>query len=189
MSSNRIEGVQIDADRVKPVLLGRAALRDRAEEEIRGYRDALRQIHEYGRALPVSEATIQELHRLCRGDVWDAGRYKEKESDIIGRYADGRERVRFRTLAALDTQAGMAKLVEAWRNCITERWVHPLVALAAFNLDFLCIHPFRDGNGRVSRLLLLLQCYHLGFRCRFHGSRSSGVPGRRRVRGDESGRR
>jgi Fic family protein len=57
----------------------------------------------------------------------------------------------------------MGELVASWQDCLRERWVHPLVALAAFNLDFLCIHPFRDGNGRVSRLLLLLQCYHLGF--------------------------
>ena len=57
----------------------------------------------------------------------------------------------------------MAALVSDWQSCLKERWVHPLVALACFNLDFLCIHPFRDGNGRVSRLLLLLQCYHLGY--------------------------
>jgi Fic family protein len=57
----------------------------------------------------------------------------------------------------------MAELVDCWRRCLDEAWIHPLIALAAFNLDFPCIHPFRDGNGRVSRLLLLLQCYHLGY--------------------------
>ena len=57
----------------------------------------------------------------------------------------------------------MRVLIELWNRSLRERWVHPLIAVAAFNLDFLCIHPFRDGNGRVSRLLLLLQCYHLGF--------------------------
>jgi hypothetical protein len=57
----------------------------------------------------------------------------------------------------------MAALVDLWRDCLRERWIHPLIALAAFNLDFLCIHPFRDGNGRVSRLALLLQCYSLGY--------------------------
>jgi len=57
----------------------------------------------------------------------------------------------------------MHELIERWHDCLRERWVHPLIALAGFNLDFLCIHPFRDGNGRVSRLLLLLQCYHLGY--------------------------
>ena len=57
----------------------------------------------------------------------------------------------------------MREMIELWNRCMEERWVHPFIALAAFNLDFLCIHPFRDGNGRVSRLLLLLQCYHFGF--------------------------
>ena len=57
----------------------------------------------------------------------------------------------------------MRELIELWNRSLDERWVHPLIGLAAFNLDFLCIHPFRDGNGRVSRLLLLLQCYHLGY--------------------------
>jgi Fic family protein len=57
----------------------------------------------------------------------------------------------------------MKELIERWEQCLFEKWVHPLIALAAFNLDFLCIHPFRDGNGRVSRLILLLQSYHLGY--------------------------
>ena len=57
----------------------------------------------------------------------------------------------------------MKELIEKWEQCLEERWVHPLIAMTSFNLDFLCIHPFRDGNGRVSRLLLLLQCYHLGY--------------------------
>ncbi|MBM4298701.1 MAG: Fic family protein, partial [Deltaproteobacteria bacterium] len=69
----------------------------------------------------------------------------------------------FRTVKAADTPAYMRQLVDHWNRALHERWVHPLIALTAFNLDFLCIHPFRDGNGRVSRLLLLLQCYHLGF--------------------------
>lgn len=100
---------------------------------------------------------------LTKGDIWDTGKYKERDGDIIERYPDGRERVRFRTVPAVQTAEYMGKLVDMWDRCLRERWVHPLVALAAFNLDFLCIHPFRDGNGRVSRLLFLLQCYHLGF--------------------------
>jgi len=91
------------------------------------------------------------------------GNTKEKTSDIIEKYPDGRERVRFKTVEAAKTAAFMRELIELWDRCLLERWVHPLIALAAFNLDFLCIHPFRDGNGRVSRLLLLLQCYHLGY--------------------------
>lgn len=113
--------------------------------------------------MPLSEDTILHLHALARGEIWDAGRYKTKDGDIIEKHADGRERVRFKTVSAVHTGEFMGQLVRMHEECLRERWVHPLVALAAFNLDFLCIHPFQDGNGRVSRLLLLLQCYHLGY--------------------------
>lgn len=163
VSSNRIEGVEVEPDRVKPVVLGAGPLRDRNEEEIRGYRKALKLIHERGANLPLLESTILELHRLSRGDVWDAGKYKDKNSDIIEKSADGRQRVRFKTVTASRTPASMRRLLTMWDECLRDRWIQPLAGLAGFNLDFLCIHPFRDGNGRVSRLLLLLQCYHLGF--------------------------
>lgn len=163
VSSNRIEGVTVDQTRIKPVLLGRAHLRDRDEEEVRGYRDALKLIHEQGAKLPVMGKTIRELHHLTRGEIWDAGKYKEKDGDIIEKYPDGRTRVRFKTVAAAKTPQAMKELVDLWGRSLRERWVHPLIAVAAFNLDFLCIHPFRDGNGRVSRLMLLHQCYHLGY--------------------------
>ena len=163
VSSNRIEGVTVEPGRVRELILGQPLLRDRDEEEVRGYRDALTLIHENPAALPVSDATIQKLHGLTRGEIWDAGKYKDKDGDIIERYPDGSERVRFRTVSAAETPASMAGLVVDWQRCLDERWIHPLIALAAFNLDLLCIHPFRDGNGRVSRLVLLLQCYHLGY--------------------------
>ena len=164
VSSNRIEGVSVDPSRVKDVLVAAKPLfRDRDEEEVRGYRDALKLIHERISQLPISAATICELHRLTRGQIWDAGQYKEKDGDIIERSSDGRERVRFHTVSATATPAAITNLVQDWQNCLDERWIHPLIALSAFNLDFLCIHPFRDGNGRVSRLLLLLQCYLLGY--------------------------
>lgn len=163
VSSNRIEGVTVDQARIKTVVFGKSILRDRDEEEVRGYRDALNLIHEQGRGLPLTEETLLNLHRLCRGNIRDAGKYKEKDSDIIERYPNGRERVRFKTVPAAKTPAFIRELIRRWEQCLEERWVQPLIALAAFNLDFLCIHPFRDGNGRVSRLLLLLQCYHLGY--------------------------
>ncbi|MDP1992384.1 MAG: Fic family protein [Syntrophales bacterium] len=164
ISSNRMEGVEVDPRRVRDVLASPKPLfRDRDEEEVRGYREALTLIHESSADLPISEETVCRLHRLARGQVWDAGCYKAKDGDIIERYANGRERVRFRSVSAAETPRFMADLVSNWRRCLEERWVHPLIAVAAFNLDFLCIHPFRDGNGRVSRLLLLLQCYHLGY--------------------------
>jgi Fic family protein len=163
VSSNRIEGVEVEQARIGTIVFGKPLLRDRDEEEVRGYRDALQLIHEQGAKLPVLEETILRLHRLTRGEIWDAGQYKERDSDVIEKYPDGRERVRFKTVPATDTVSCMRKLIELWDRCLRERWVHPLIALAGFNLDFLCIHPFRDGNGRVSRLLLLLQCYHLGY--------------------------
>ena len=164
VSSNRMEGVEVDPRRVRDVLASPKPLfRDRDEEEVRGYREALTLIHESSADLPITEETVCRLHRLARGQVWDTGCYKTKDGDIIERYTNGRERVRFRSVSAAETPRFMADLVSDWRQCLEERWVHPLIAVAAFNLDFLCIHPFRDGNGRVSRLLLLLQSYHLGY--------------------------
>ncbi len=163
VSSNRIEGVEVDKSRIATIVFGKPLLRDRDEEEVRGYRQALTLIHEHGAKLPVSEETILNLHRLTRGELWDAGKYKEKDGDIIEKFPDGRSRIRFKTITAADTPARMKELVELFNDAIKERKIPPLLLLAAFNLDFLCIHPFHDGNGRVSRLLLLLQCYHLGF--------------------------
>lgn len=163
ISSNRIEGVEADPSRIATIVFGRSLLRDRDEEEIRGYRQALAWVHEQRSNLPVSEETILQLHRLTRGEIWDAGRYKEKDGDIVETFPDGRFRVRFKTVPAKETPECMKDLVAYYSDAIQERIVPQPVLLAAFNLDFLCIHPFRDGNGRVSRLLLLLQCYHLGF--------------------------
>jgi len=162
VSSNRIEGVEIDQKRVGTVIFGRSLLHDRREEEIRGYRRALNLIHQKGNQLEVSEATILELHRLVRAEVGDAGRYKQKDSDIIEKSPDGSQRVRFQTVSASKTRTFILQTLSLWHELYQEPPVPALIALAAFNLDFLCIHPFRDGNGRVSRLLLLLQCYHLG---------------------------
>jgi len=163
VSSNRIEGIEIDQKRVGTIVFGKPLLRDRSEEEVSGYREALNQIHQNAENMPISVDTILKLHSLARGEIWDTGKYKEKDGDIIEKYRDGRERIRFKTVTAAKTPACMEKLVLLWSRSYEERWVHPLIALAAFNLDFLCIHPFRDGNGRVSRLLLLLQSYHMGY--------------------------
>lgn len=162
VSSNRIEGVEVDKARVGTVVFGQAPLRDRDEEEVRGYRNALKLIHEREAGLAVCEATIRTLHRLARGDVWDAGLYKEKAVDIIETAAAGRSRVRFQTVSPAETPTAMAETMQLWELGVSERRVHPLVLAAALNLDFLCIHPFRDGNGRVSRLLFLLTSYHFG---------------------------
>lgn len=163
VSSNRIEGVEVDRARIGTILFGKRLLRDRNEEEVRGYRQALAWIHERGARIPISEATVRRLHRMARGDVGDAGTYKTKDVDIIEKRRDGTTRLRFKTVPAAQTPAAMRELMAQWQETLRERSVHPLIALAAFNLDLLCVHPFRDGNGRVSRLVLLLQCYHLGY--------------------------
>jgi Fic family protein len=164
VSSNRIEGVTVDPARVRDLLAApRPLFRDRDEEEVRGYRDALAWLHKDASVLPITNATVRQLHAMTRGQIWDAGQYKNQDGDIIERFPDGQERVRFRPVPAAGTQAAMEALVADWQRSQDERWVPPLIALAAFNLDFLCIHPFRDGNGRVSRLLWLLQSYQLGY--------------------------
>ncbi len=163
VSSNRIEGVTVDRSRVGTVVFGRSLLLDRDEEEVRGYRNALSLIHEKQRLMPVSEETIKRFHYISRSGAGDAGEYKVQESDIIEKYPDGRERIRFRTVPAADTPRHMEGLVSHWDRAMKESALPGIVVLAAWNLDFLCVHPFRDGNGRVSRLMLLLQLYHLGF--------------------------
>src|SRR6185437_10159893 len=99
----------------------------------------------------------------ARGDIWDAGKYKEKAEPIIERSADGKSRIRFMPVeAGPATEAAMAELTELWVVSHRDGRVNHLLTMAGFVLDFLCIHPFRDGNGRVSRLLMLLLAYHGG---------------------------
>ena len=162
VSSNRIEGVEIAPARVGTVVFGHSGLKNRDEEEVAGYRDALNWIHSDPSNVRVTEESILQLHRLSRGNVWDAGKYKDKPVDIIERVPGGGERIRFRSVSPAETPDFTRRLVALWQDQSREREVSPLIVLAAFNLDFLCIHPFRDGNGRVSRLLLLLTAYHLG---------------------------
>ena len=100
VSSNRIEGVEVEPSRIGTVVFGKALLRDRDEEEVRGYRQALELIHLRGAALPVTQETIRELHSLSRGGLGDAGEYKRSENDIIEVFPSGRREVRFRTVRA-----------------------------------------------------------------------------------------
>ncbi len=163
VSSNRIEGVEVDQKRVATLVFGSPVMKDRDEEEVCGYRAALDLIHSQGAALAVTESNIRQLHRLARGDIWDAGQYKQKTEPIIERFANGHSRVRFMPVeAGSATEEAVVELVERWKSLLRDRRVNPLIILAGFTLDFLCIHPFRDGNGRVSRLLMLQQAYHAG---------------------------
>lgn len=116
VSSNRIEGVEVEPARIKTILFGKGTLRDRDEEEVRGYRDALKLIHEQSLTLPVSEDTIKRLHQLARGRIGDAGHYKSQDSDIIERLPDGRTRVRFKRSLAW---SGSSKRT---RSATTKPW-------------------------------------------------------------------
>ena len=163
VSSNRIEGVQVEQNRVATLMFGNPKPRNREEEELQGYRKALNLIHSKYRQLSVSESTVLELHRLIRGDIWDAGQYKDKPVDIIEFDSAGKRKIRFSSVSPEKTPLFLRESIERWERGLKERSVPSLILQAAFNLDFLCVHPFRDGNGRVSRLLLLLTLYHLGY--------------------------
>ncbi|MBF0106604.1 MAG: Fic family protein [Deltaproteobacteria bacterium] len=163
VSSNRIEGIEVGNKRIGTVIFGKKILHDRDEEELRGYRLALDFVHSEGKQQRVAEKIVRSLHKLSRGDIWDAGQYKEKDGDIIEKYQDGRERVRFKTVPAKKTPNAMSEMFDLWDSLAREDKIHPLIRIAALNLDFLCIHPFRDGNGRVSRLLLLMCLYQAGY--------------------------
>jgi Fic family protein len=162
-SSNRIEGVTVDKARLKPLVIGHSKPRDRSEEEVAGYRKALDLIHTKHKSLRITPETIKELHRLCRGESWDAGKWKEKDNDIIRKHADGRVEVIFKPVSAAKTPEMMKQLCLSYEHSVSQLKYPDLYAVACLVLDFLSIHPFRDGNGRVARLLTLLALYQHGF--------------------------
>ncbi|MEI6515829.1 MAG: Fic family protein [bacterium] len=163
VASNRIEGVEIDRLRIREVVLGKGALHDRNEQEVRGYQSALAWIHSEGAQLPLSAATILRLHELSHPEGYDSGKFKERDGEIIEKHPDGRVTLRFKPLSAAETPEAIERICELSDRLIKEQGIPPLIVWAATNLDFLCVHPFRDGNGRVSRLLLLLSLYQMGF--------------------------
>jgi len=163
-SSNRLEGITADRDRIEALVLKKTASANRSEEEIAGYRDALALIHEQGPHMPVALNTILQCHTMVnRYTTVTGGRWKDGENVIIERYPDGTERVRFRPVSAAETPQAMAKLVERYGTALLQDHRDPLVVIPLTVLDFLCIHPFDDGNGRCSRLLTLLTLYHAGY--------------------------
>lgn len=162
-SSNRIEGVIVDKARLKPLIIGHSKPRDRSEEEVVGYRKALDLIHTKYKSLRITPETIKELHRLCRGESWDAGKWKEKDNDIIRKRPDGRVEVIFKPVNAAKTPEMMKQVCLSYEHSVSQLRYPDLYAVACLVLDFLSIHPFRDGNGRVSRLLTLLALYQHGF--------------------------
>ena len=162
-SSNRIEGVTVAPARLEPLVLENERPRDRSEEEIRGYRRALDWIHAEARGLAIDPPLLQKLHALIQEGAGDAGQWKQVNNDIVEMRPGAPPRVRFRTLPAAETEAAVEELCLSYRHALDQERVPPLLATAALVFDFLCIHPFRDGNGRVSRLLTLLALEQLGY--------------------------
>lgn len=162
-SSNRIEGVTVAPDRLRPLVLGHACPKDRSEQDITGYRRALALIHAQAEALPITPDLLCRLHRLCQEGSGDAGQFKKVDNEVIELRPGAAPIVRFKCVSAKATPAAVDELCLVYRHAIDQDHVSPLVAIGALVLDFLCIHPFRDGNGRVSRLLTLLALYQQGY--------------------------
>lgn len=164
-SSNRIEGVTVSRERLAPLVLGKTEPKDRSESEIVGYRRALSWIHEEHARIEMTPGTLRQLHRLAQSGVsGDAGQYKRVENDIIEVQASGEHRLRFRTVGKDEVEEATEQLCLAYGHALSQGALLPVLAIGSMVLDFLCIHPFRDGNGRVSRLLTLLLLYQQGFR-------------------------
>lgn len=162
-SSNRIEGVTVAADRLRPLVLGNSRPLDRSEQEVQGYRLALNEIHTRHGKLSITPDTMKRLHLLCQSGGGDAGQFKKTDNEVIELVPGAAPVVRFRCVKAKDTPAALDELCLLYRHAIDQDNIPPLIAIAGLVLDFLCIHPFRDGNGRVSRLLTLLALYQHGY--------------------------
>jgi Fic family protein len=162
-SSNRIEGVTVERDRLRPLVLGNARPKDRSEQEIMGYRRALNLIHSKAETLPITPDLLRRLHQLCQEGSGDAGQFKKIDNEVIELRPGAAPLVRFKCVSAKAAPAAVDELCLVYRHAIDQDHIPPLVAIGAFVLDFLCIHPFRDGNGRVSRLLTLLALYQHGY--------------------------
>ena len=162
-SSNRIEGVTVAADRLRPLVLGNTRPRDRSEQEVQGYRRALNEIHTRHEKLSITPDTLRRLHALCQSASGDAGQFKKVDNDVVQLVPGAAPVIRFRCVKAKDTPAAVEELCLLYRHALDQDNIPPLIAIAGLVLDFLCIHPFRDGNGRVSRLLTLLALYQHGY--------------------------
>ena len=155
-SSNRIEGVTVAPDRLVPLVLEDAKPRDRSEEEIRGYRLALDLIQTSPYDLEITPDLLRRLHGLLQEGSGDAGEWKRVANEIIELRPGAPPFVRFRPVSVADTPAAVDELCLSYRHVVNQSMAPPLVATAALIFDFLCIHPFRDGNGRISRILTQL---------------------------------
>jgi Fic family protein len=162
-SSNRIDGVTVEPKRLRRLVLNGACPCDRSEEEIIGYKNALSWIHANHGNVSIEPETLRYLHALAQeGTVGDAGAWKESQNEIVELDPEGRLEVRFQPVEPVLVPAAVEELCLAYNRSIDQSKITSLVAVACLVFDFLCIHPFREANGRVSRLLTLLTLYHHG---------------------------
>lgn len=164
-ASNRIEGIITTDDRLKKIVMNKTTPKGRSEREIAGYRDVLNTVHENYDYIPVRPGMILQLHR----DLYKfsnsaiGGSFKNSDNIIAEELPDGTKRVRFQPVPAWETTEAMDALCNALQEASTDPELDPLLLMPMFILDFLCIHPFNDGNGRMSRLLTLLLLYRSGY--------------------------
>ena len=164
-ASNRIEGIITTEDRLKKIVMNKTTPKGRSEREIAGYRDVLNTIHENYDYIPVRPGMILQLHRdLYKfNNAAIGGNYKNSDNIIAEELADGSKRVRFQPVFAWETPEAIDNLCNAFQSVIDDPELDPLLLIPMFILDFLCIHPFSDGNGRMSRLMTLLLLYRSGY--------------------------
>jgi len=153
-SSNRIEGVTISSHRLRPIIVEKAKPKDRPEEELAGYRRALDWISNSESDLKLTPSTILKLHEFSQGGFsGDAGKWKSKNNEIIEILPNGDQKIRFIPISPQETPKAMHTLCKNYHLIDEDGQIPILLNIATLIFDFLCIHPFRDGNGRVSRLV------------------------------------
>jgi Fic family protein len=163
-SSNRIEGIEVAPGRIDNLILKQVKPVDRSEQEVAGYRDVLAAIHSHPDRYIISPAVISDFHRqMYRYTGEKAGQWKIKDNAIFEIRGDDKKVVRFQPVSALKTSEYVAKLCTFYKKSLETGKSDPLLLISTFILDFECIHPFMDGNGRIGRLLTLLLLYQAGY--------------------------
>ncbi len=164
-ASNAIEGIVTTNTRIRQLVEEKTAPKNRDEQEIAGYRDVLGIIHENFDAIPITRNYILQLHKILCSHMNNpmAGRTKSVQNYISATYPDGHVETLFTPLAPWETPDALDRICEEYNRVIGNMEVEPLVVIPVFIHDFLCIHPFNDGNGRMSRLLTTLLLYKSGF--------------------------
>lgn len=164
-ASNAIEGIMTTNTRIKQLVEEKTTPKNKDEQEIAGYRDVLNIIHESFDTIPITQGYILQLHKIMYSHMNNpmAGRTKNNQNYISATYPDGHTEILFTPLAPYETPAALDRICTEYNRVIGNFEVEPLIAIPVFIHDFLCIHPFNDGNGRMSRLLTTLLLYRNGF--------------------------